>query len=74
MFMKYFLIAGEASGDLHAGRLISAIRNKDEKALFAFLGGDYMQKAAGVAPLIHYKDMAYMASVSYTHLTLPTKA
>ena len=61
MFMKYFLIAGEASGDLHAGRLISAIRNKDEKALFAFLGGDYMQKAAGVAPLIHYKDMAYMA-------------
>ncbi len=60
-FMRYFLIAGEASGDLHAGRLISALRTADKNAEFAFLGGDCMEKAAGVAPVIHYKRMAYMA-------------
>lgn len=59
--MKYFLIAGEASGDLHAGRLISALRNTDNDALFRFLGGDCMQQASGVEPTIHYKRMAYMA-------------
>lgn len=59
--MKYFLIAGEASGDLHAGRLIEAIRNRDDNAEFAFFGGDYMEKAAGHAPIVHYKKMAYMA-------------
>ncbi len=59
--MRYFLIAGEASGDLHAGRLISALRSDDNSAEFAFLGGDCMQKAADVEPIIHYKRMAYMA-------------
>lgn len=59
--MKYFLIAGEASGDLHAGRLIAAIRQADPQAQFRFLGGDCMSQAAGTEPVIHYKRMAYMA-------------
>lgn len=48
--MKYFLIAGEASGDLHAGRLITALKKYDNGSQFRFLGGDCMQKAAGNTP------------------------
>lgn len=59
--MKYFLIAGEASGDLHAGRLVAALRKADGNAEFRYLGGDCMEEASGVAPVIHYKRMAYMA-------------
>lgn len=59
--MRYFLIAGEASGDLHAGRLIAALKEQDPQAEFRYLGGDCMQAAAGVPPVIHYKRMAYMA-------------
>ena len=59
--MKYFLIAGEASGDLHAGRLITALKKYDNDSQFRFLGGDCMQKASGTPPVIHYKNMAYMA-------------
>lgn len=59
--MKYFLIAGEASGDLHAGRLIDALRREDGEASFCYLGGDCMQAASGVAPVVHYREMAYMA-------------
>ena len=40
--MKYFLIAGEASGDMHAARLIEALREQDQDALFTGLGGDKM--------------------------------
>jgi len=58
--MKYMLIAGEASGDLHASRLIASFRIADPGADFVFLGGDLMADAAGSAPLIHYRDMAYM--------------
>lgn len=58
--MKYFLIAGEASGDLHASELISAIARRDPQAQFAFLGGDKMARAAGTQPVIHYRDMAFM--------------
>ncbi|MBR1476091.1 MAG: lipid-A-disaccharide synthase [Muribaculaceae bacterium] len=61
--MKYFLIAGEASGDLHGSRLIEAIAQHDHQAQFRFLGGDLMQQAAQVAPIIHYRDMAYMGFV-----------
>lgn len=61
--MKYFLIAGEASGDLHAAELIKSLRKADEKAEFAFLGGDLMALAAGCEPIVHYKDMAYMGFV-----------
>ena len=59
--MKYFLIAGEASGDLHGGGLIKALRETDSDARFCFLGGDFMENASGVKPVVHYKRMAYMA-------------
>lgn len=58
--MKYFLIAGEASGDLHASELIRAIAARDPEAQFAFLGGDLMAQAAGKQPVVHYRDMAFM--------------
>ena len=58
--MKYFLIAGEASGDLHAAHLIESLKQLDAAAEFRFLGGDLMAAQAGVQPIIHYRDMAYM--------------
>lgn len=58
--MKYFLIAGEASGDLHASHLIESLKQQDQQAEFRFLGGDLMEAQAGVQPIIHYRDMAYM--------------
>ncbi|MGN1246382.1 MAG: lipid-A-disaccharide synthase [Muribaculaceae bacterium] len=61
--MKYFVIAGEASGDIHAARLISALRCSDAQAEFRFFGGDLMAEAAGCLPLVHYRDMAYMGFV-----------
>lgn len=61
--MKYFVIAGEASGDIHAARLIGALRRCDAQAEFRFFGGDLMAEAAGCAPVVHYRDMAYMGFV-----------
>ena len=61
--MKYFLIAGEASGDLHASHLIESLKREDVQAEFRFLGGDLMAAQAGVEPIIHYRDMAYMGFV-----------
>ncbi len=61
--MKYFIIAGEASGDLHGSQLIQALKEQDSEAEFQFLGGDLMARAAGVQPIIHYRDMAYMGFV-----------
>lgn len=61
--MKYFIIAGEASGDIHGSELIKSIINIDSEAKFAFLGGDLMAQAAGCDPIIHYRDMAYMGFV-----------
>ncbi len=58
--MHYFLIAGEASGDLHASHLVAALRRTDSNATFSFLGGDKMAEAAGSEPIIHYRDMAFM--------------
>lgn len=59
--MRYFIIAGEASGDLHAASLIEKIREEDDAAQFAFLGGDLMMRATGgTRPEIHYRDMAFM--------------
>ncbi|MBO4803121.1 MAG: lipid-A-disaccharide synthase, partial [Muribaculaceae bacterium] len=58
--MKYFLIAGEASGDLHASHLMASLKQEDPQAEFHFLGGDLMAAQAGVDPIIHYRDMAYM--------------
>jgi len=57
--MKYYLIAGEASGDLHGSNLIRAISQVDPAADFRYFGGDLMQAAGGVL-VKHYKDMAYM--------------
>lgn len=66
--MKYFLISGEASGDMHAARLIAALRQRDSKAQFMGLGGDKMQ-AAGCHLYQHYRNMAYMGYVAVlTHL------
>ena len=58
--MKYFLSVGEASGDIHAAALIDALRQADSAAEFVYLGGDLMHQSSGVAPLIHYREMAYM--------------
>lgn len=58
--MVYMLIAGEASGDLHASHLMASIRRRDPKAQFVFLGGDLMAAQAGREPVVHYRDMAYM--------------
>ena len=58
--MKYYIIAGEASGDLHASNLIKSIIKKDPTAEFRFWGGDLMTEVAGLAPVKHYKDLAFM--------------
>lgn len=60
--MKYYLIAGEASGDLHASYLMRALKEYDPKADFRFFGGD-MMKAEGGACVKHYREMAYMGFV-----------
>lgn len=57
--MKYYIIAGEASGDLHGSNLIKAIRQKDAGAHIRCWGGDLMQQAGGDLAK-HYKDMAFM--------------
>lgn len=62
--MKYFVVAGEASGDMHAGSLMSALRERDPGAQFCFLGGDVMAAAAGHGPLVHYREMAFMGFVA----------
>lgn len=58
--MKYFIIAGEASGDLHASHLMASLKQEDPQAEFRFLGGDLMAEQADCQPIIHYRDMAYM--------------
>lgn len=58
--MKYMLIAGETSGDLHASRLIKALREQDPDACFRFFGGDLMAREARTAPDLHYKEMNVM--------------
>lgn len=60
--MKYFLIAGEASGDFHAARLMEALRREDEAAEFRFFGGDEMAKVGGRL-CSHYRDLAYMGFI-----------
>ena len=58
--MKYFLVSGEASGDLHGANLITSIMEKDKKATFAFFGGDKMHEASGIEPINHNKNRAFM--------------
>lgn len=57
--MKYYIIAGEASGDLHGSNLITALKEEDNTAEIRCWGGDLMQKAGGQLAK-HYKDMAFM--------------
>ena len=63
--MKYYLIAGEASGDLHASHLIASLIKEDPDAEFRFFGGDNMQAAAGSRGTLvrHYRDLAYMGFI-----------
>ena len=63
--MKYFIICGEASGDLHASHLITALRHRDKQARFRFFGGDLMAAAAGHRGTLlrHYSTLAYMGFV-----------
>jgi len=57
--MRYYLIAGEASGDLHGANLMKALKVEDQSAEFRFLGGDLML-AQGGDIVKHYSEMAYM--------------
>lgn len=61
--MKYFIIAGEASGDMHGANLMEQIKIQDPQAKFHFLGGDLM-KSIGGDPVVHYKDMAFMGFIN----------
>ncbi|WP_374949837.1 lipid-A-disaccharide synthase [Mucilaginibacter sp.] len=60
--MKYYLVAGEASGDLHGANLMKALKELDRQADFRFFGGDLMQAEGGTL-VKHYADMAFMGFV-----------
>ena len=60
--MKYYLIAGEASGDLHASHLMKALKEKDNQADFRLNGGDLMASVGGTL-VKHYRELAYMGFV-----------
>ncbi|MGB4931248.1 MAG: lipid-A-disaccharide synthase, partial [Chitinophagales bacterium] len=60
--MKYYIIAGEASGDLHGSNLVAAIKARDANAQFRGFGGDKM-KSEGVTLFRHYKETAYMGFI-----------
>lgn len=58
--MKYMIVAGEASGDLHASRVMEQLKKLDDNAEFRFLGGDLMAAQAAHDPEIHYREMNVM--------------
>ena len=60
--MKYYLIVGEASGDLHASNLMRALKELDAEASFRFFGGDLMSEVGGTR-VKHYKELAYMGFI-----------
>ena len=68
--MKYYLIVGEASGDLHASHLMRALKKEDAEADFRFFGGDLMQ-AEGGTMVRHYRELAYMGFIPVL-MHLPT--
>lgn len=68
--MKYFLIAGEASGDLHGANLMNALKKQDADADFCFFGGDLMLAQGGTI-LKHYRELAFMGFIPVL-LNLPT--
>lgn len=57
--MRYFLVVGEASGDLHASNLMRSLARLDNRAEFRYFGGDMMRSAGGTL-VMHYRDLAYM--------------
>lgn len=68
--MKYYLIAGEASGDLHASHLMRALKHQDPEAEFRFFGGDLMESEGGTL-VKHYRGLAFMGFIPVL-LHLPT--
>jgi len=60
--MKYFIIAGEKSGDLHGSNLIKGIKKADPEAEIFFWGGEMMEEAGGKL-LLHYRQLAFMGFV-----------
>ena len=60
--MKYYLIVGEASGDLHASNLMRELKRLDASAEFRFFGGDLMKSVGGTC-VKHYKELAYMGFI-----------
>ena len=68
--MKYYLIVGEASGDLHASCLMHSLKEKDHDAEFRFFGGDLMAAEGGTI-VRHYRELAYMGFIPVL-LHLPT--
>jgi lipid-A-disaccharide synthase len=68
--MKYYLIVGEASGDLHASHLMQSLKNFDADAQFRFFGGDLMTAVGGTC-VRHYRELAYMGFIPVL-LHLPT--
>ncbi|HTQ27900.1 MAG TPA: hypothetical protein VMI35_07220, partial [Puia sp.] len=68
--MKYYIIAGEASGDLHGSNLIREIKKLDRQAVFRCWGGDLMQ-AAGAELVKHYRELAFMGFTEVI-MNLPT--
>ncbi len=61
--MKYYIIAGEASGDLHGANLITELKKSDPQAQFRFWGGDKMAEAAGSEPVKHYSETSIMGII-----------
>ena len=60
--MKYYLVVGEASGDLHASNLMQSIKKLDKDADFRFFGGDLMKESGGVI-VKHYRELAFMGII-----------
>ena len=58
--MKYYLVAGEASGDLHGSNLIKEIKKQDNNAEFRFFGGDLMEETSKGNLVVHYKKLSFM--------------
>ena len=70
--MKYYLIAGEASGDLHGANLMRALQQIDPKAEFCFWGGDRME-AVGGKLIKHYRDLAFMGFLQTRYHTISAR-
>jgi lipid-A-disaccharide synthase len=62
--MRYYIIAGERSGDLHGSNLVKSLKARDPQAEFRGFGGEYMQEA-GVELFVHYGEMAFMGLVEF---------